>query len=107
LKIDFNECVEPTTRSVEVIVHVDEFGDPSGIELIGVQTALGQRAAEQFEELARHTEVRLSYDRDADAATIGTGIAMGSRIAKSATELATARLDSTGRLVSLEVPVHR
>lgn len=90
---------------VDVVVDVDEFGNPSGVELIGLRARLGASAADQFEELTRNFDVRVSYDRDADAVAIGTGIATGSRVSGSIPRRASAWLDASGRLLSIDVPM--
>jgi uncharacterized protein YuzE len=96
---------EGMTRSqeLEVVIDLDEFGDPSGIEVVGFCSALGSRAAGRRSDLVTGPGVRFSYDRESDAAAIGVTVGSGTRVRKSIPKRATAGLDSDGQLVTLMV----
>ena len=92
------------SRDVGVVVDLDEFGDPCGIEVIGLQAALGAHAAEMT-QIAASQEVRFSYDGECDSAAIGVSVGSGSRVGKSVSRRATAGLDFSGRLVTVTIAI--
>jgi len=91
------------SQELEVVIDLDEFGDPSGIEIVGLCFALGSRAAGRLSDLVTGPGVRFSYDPESDAAAIGVTVGSGTRVRKSIPKLATAGLDSDGQLVTLMV----
>ena len=98
---------EPSTVTrwfdIDLTVDVDEFGDPSGVEVIGFSEALGQAAAAGLAQVTAGSSVRFGYDEEADAAAIGVDIAGGSRVTSSIPRRGRAGLDANGRLCVLEV----
>jgi hypothetical protein len=97
---------EPSTVTrwfdIDLTVDVDEFSDPSGIEVIGFSEALG-RAAAGLAQVTAGSSVRFGYDEEADAAAIGVDIAGGSSVRSSIPRRGRAGLDANGRLCVLEL----
>ncbi len=89
-------------QELDVVIDLDEFGDPSGIEIIGLCSALGARAAER-PPVFESGDVRFSYDRESDAAAIGVDVGSGTRIRSSVPKRALAELDEQGRLSTIVV----
>jgi uncharacterized protein YuzE len=92
------------SRDVEVVVDLDEFGDPCGIEVIGLRAALGIHVAE-VTQLAAGRDVRFSYDHQSDSAAIGVSVGSGTRVRESVPRRATAGLDSDGHLVMFTITI--
>jgi hypothetical protein len=91
-------------KPLEVVVELDEVGCPLGIEVIGLETQLGQGTSENLDQLVGGSDLRFSYDDESDAAIIGVAIGTGTRRAKSVPKRGTAGLDSSNRLISIEIP---
>lgn len=91
------------SHDVDVVVDLDEFSDPSGIEILGLCSVLGSNATDDLMNIAVGPDVRFGYDRESDAATIGVSVGTGTRVRKSIPRRANAGLDIEGRLVALEV----
>jgi uncharacterized protein YuzE len=105
LRIAFADprCVSES-RDLEVVVDLDEFGDPCGVEMIGMSAALGANAPVLAESLAGE-EVRFSYDRESDAAAIGVSVGTGTRVRRSVPRQAVVGLDSAGRLITVAIQI--
>jgi hypothetical protein len=93
------------SRALEVVVDMDEFSDPAGIEILGVRATLGPCGVELLPDLLEGSDVRFGYDPETDAATIGLSIATGTRVRESIPVRATAALGLDGQLLSLEMNV--
>jgi hypothetical protein len=91
-------------KPLEAVVELDEFACPLGIEVIGLETQLGQGTSENLDQLVGGSDLRFSYDDESDAAIIGVAIGTGTRRAKSVPKRGTAGLDSSNRLISIEIP---
>jgi hypothetical protein len=104
LRIVFRDPAQiASLRPLEAIVELDEFGDPLGIEVIGLEAQVSQGVSEDLDQLVVGSDVRFSYDNESDAAVFGVAISTGTRRAKSVPKRGTAGLDSSNRLVSIEI----
>ena len=104
LRVMFRDPKQVTqSRDVDVAVDLDEFDDPSGIEVLGLCSVLGSHAADDLVDLAVGPDVRFGYDRESDAAAIGVAVGSGTRVRKSLPRRAVAGLDPDGRLVTIEI----
>ena len=106
LSLDFGGSGEPITqRTLDVVINVDEFGTPTGVEVLHLGRQLGATVAKQFDELAREDKGLVGYDGDVDAASIRIGIASGSRLGRTLPEVATVSLNAEGRILSMDVTI--
>ena len=103
LRLALRDAAVVTTRDIEVVIDVDEFGDPSGLEIIGICEVLGENALVRLAENLDGSEIRFSYDGAIDTVALGVGIAAGSRVRESVPKLGRAGLDAEGRWVTLDV----
>jgi uncharacterized protein YuzE len=98
---------DPTTRvvsiSVRVVVDLDEFGSPAGVEILNFEDQLGPGTAISIFDLISGSDVRFSYDPETDSAAIGVAVGVGTRTARSLSKTGTATLDGSKMLVALEV----
>ncbi len=105
LHIAFRDpAMKVTSVPVKVIVDLDEFESPAGVEILGFEDQIGASAADGLSALVRGTNVRFSYDPEVDAAAIGVDIGTGSRTLRSVPKQAQAGLDASRRLLTIDVP---
>jgi hypothetical protein len=105
LRVEFRDPAQiASLKPLEVVVELDEFGCPLGIEIIGLETQLGQGTSENLDQLVGGSDLRFSYDDESDAAIIGVSIGTGTRRAKSVPKRGTAGFDGSNRLISIEIP---
>ena len=104
LSISFRDpALKGSSRPIRVVVDVDEFGSPIGVEILGCTSQIGANAIDGLVEILDRSAVRFSYDLETDAAAIGVAVGNGTRTAGSAPKHAEAFLDSLSRLVMIEV----
>lgn len=103
LHLTLHNAAVVTTQDIEVVIDVDEFGDPSGVEIIGICEALGENALLRLADSLDGSEIRFSYDGAIDTAALGISVAAGSRVRDSIPKLGRAGLDAEGRWVTLDV----
>ena len=91
------------TVPIKVVVDLDEYGTPSGIEILGFEDQVGPGTANSIINLIEGSDVRFSYDPDTDSAAIGVALGDGTRTGRSVSKTGKASLDSDKKLVTIEV----
>jgi len=104
LHISFRDpASKASSLPIKVVVDVDEFGSPIGVEILGCVSQIGANAIDGLVDILDRSAVRFSYDPETDAAAIGVAVGNGTRTAGSAPKQAEAFLDSSSRLVMIKV----
>lgn len=105
LHIAFRDpAMKATSVTVKVVVDLDEFESPAGVEILAFEDQLGENAADGLSALVVGTNVRFSYDPEVDAAAIGVDIGTGTRTLRSVPKQAQAGLDASRRLLTIDIP---